>query len=87
MPRADHTLDLVPFAGAVALFALGFAGLAYSFFPYVVPGRLTLWQAASAPESLMIIFVGACIVLPVVIAYSAFAYFVFRGKALPLSYD
>lgn len=87
MPRADHSLDLVPFAGAVVLFALGFAGLAYSFFPYVVPGRLTLWQAASAPESLMIIFIGACVVLPVVIAYSVFAYSVFRGKAVALSYD
>jgi cytochrome d ubiquinol oxidase subunit II len=87
MPRADHSLDLAPFAGAVVLFALGFAGLAYSFFPYVVPGRLTIWQAASAPESLMIIFVGACVVLPVVVAYSVFSYVVFRGKALPLSYE
>ena len=87
MPRADHSLDLVPFAGAVVLFALGFAGLAYSFFPYVVPERLTIWQAASAPESLIIILVGACVVLPVMIAYSVFAYTVFRGKAVALSYD
>jgi cytochrome bd ubiquinol oxidase subunit II len=87
MPRADHSLDAVPFCGAVALFALGFCGLAYSFYPYVVIDRLTVWQAASAPESLMLIFVGACVVLPIIVAYSAFAYWVFRGKATALRYD
>jgi cytochrome d ubiquinol oxidase subunit II len=87
MPRRDHALDWVPFAGAVTLYVLAFFGLAYSFFPYVVPERLTIWQAASAPESLFIVFVGTCIVLPVIIAYSAFAYWVFRGKATALRYD
>jgi cytochrome d ubiquinol oxidase subunit II len=52
-----------------------------------VPERLTIWQAASAPESLFIIFVGACVVLPVILGYSAFAYWVFRGKAGALRYD
>lgn len=87
MPRADHDFDYVPFVVALGLFVLGFVGLAYSFFPYVVPERLTIWQAAAAPDSLMIIFVGAIIVLPVIIAYSAFAYWVFRGKASALRYD
>ncbi len=87
MPRADHTLDIVPFLGAVTLFLLGFTGLAYSFYPYVVLDRLTVWQAASAPESLMIILVGALFVLPVILGYSAFAYWVFRGKASMLRYD
>ena len=87
MPRADHSLDFVPFVGAVLLNVLGFTGLAYSFYPYVVPDRLTIWQAASAPESLMIIFAGACFVLPVIIAYSVLAYWVFRGKATELRYD
>jgi cytochrome d ubiquinol oxidase subunit II len=87
MPRADHSLDLVPFMGAVSLFALGFLGLAYSFYPYVVPERLTIWQAASAPESLFIILIGAVFVLPFIAAYTAFSYYVFRGKATELRYD
>lgn len=87
MPRTDHSLDIVPFLGAITIFMLGFCGLAYSFYPYVVLDRLTVWQAASAPESLMIIFVGALFVLPVIIGYSAFAYYVFRGKATALRYD
>jgi cytochrome d ubiquinol oxidase subunit II len=87
MPRADHSLDIVPFLGAILLYGFAFFGLAYSFYPYVVPERLTVYEAASAPESLMIIFVGALVVLPVIIAYSAFAYWVFRGKATALRYD
>jgi len=87
MPRTDHSLDLVPFLGATSLFVLGFFGLAYSFYPYVVPERLTIQQAASSPESLFIILVGAVFVLPFIIAYTAFSYFVFRGKATELRYD
>ena len=61
--------------------------MAYSFYPYVVPDQLTIYDAAAAPESLMIILVGALFVLPVIIAYSAFSYYVFRGKATALRYD
>jgi cytochrome bd ubiquinol oxidase subunit II len=82
----DHFAGL-PFVGAAALFALGFAGMAYSFYPYVVPERMTIYEAASAPESLMIILVGTLFVLPTIIGYSIFAYVVFRGKATKLSYD
>jgi cytochrome d ubiquinol oxidase subunit II len=77
---------LAAFAGAVGIFMLGFHGLAYSFFPYIVPDRLTVWQAAAAPESLMIIFVGALVVLPIIAVYSAFAYRTFWGKATDLRY-
>jgi cytochrome d ubiquinol oxidase subunit II len=87
MPRADHRLDIVPFIAALLLFTLAFVGLGYSFFPYVVPEKMTIWQAAAAPESLMIILVGALFVLPVIIGYSAFAYWVFRGKASVLRYE
>ncbi len=76
-----------PFAAAVMLFLLGFFGLAYSFFPYIVPGRLTIFEAASAPESLFIIFIGACVVLPAIAAYTLLSYTVFRGKATDLRYD
>jgi cytochrome d ubiquinol oxidase subunit II len=87
LPAQDDRWSWVPFAGSILLFVLGFAGLAYSFWPYVVPERMTIFQAAASPESLIIIFVGTCIVLPMIIAYSAFAYWVFRGKATALKYE
>jgi cytochrome d ubiquinol oxidase subunit II len=86
LPTRTDRFCWLPFAGAVGIFLLGFHGLAYSFFPYVVPDRLTVWQAAAAPESLMIMFVGAMVVLPIIVAYSAFAYRVFWGKATDLRY-
>jgi cytochrome d ubiquinol oxidase subunit II len=65
----------------IALFVMGFAGMAYSFYPYVVPEQLTIYEAASAPESLFIILIGTCFVLPMILGYTALAYTVFRGKA------
>ena len=77
----------VPFGATIGIFLLAFYGLAYSLFPYLVVEQITIWDAASAPESLMIIFVGAVVVLPMVIGYTVFAYRVFRGKAGELRYD
>ncbi len=77
----------LPFAGTVGIFVLAFLGLAYSVFPYLVVDRITIWQAASAPESLMIILIGALVVLPAIFAYTIFAYRVFWGKARELTYD
>jgi cytochrome d ubiquinol oxidase subunit II len=85
-PRADHSLDWVPFAACCAIFALCFQGLAYSFWPYVVPERLTIFEAAAAPESLLIILVGAGLVLPVIGLYTMVIWRVFGGKTRPLSY-
>ncbi len=76
----------VPFGCAIGLYALAFYGLAYSLFPYLVVDRLDIWQAASAPESLLIIFWGAVVVLPVIVVYSVFAYRIFGGKARALDY-
>jgi cytochrome d ubiquinol oxidase subunit II len=76
-----------PFAGAVAIFLLAFVGLAYSLFPFVVIDRMTFWDAAAHPSSLKVVLVGALIVLPFIIAYTAFSYYVFRGKARPGLYD
>lgn len=87
LAAGKHGWEWVPFAGAVGIFMLGFHGLAYSFFPYVVPERMTVWDAAAAPESLMIIFVGTCAILPVIVAYTAVAYRIFGGKAGELRYD
>ena len=76
-----------PFLAATGLFTLGFLGMAYSFYPYIVPEKITIDQAASAPESLRIILWGVMIVLPIIIAYSALSYYIFRGKARALRYD
>ncbi|MDQ2077705.1 cytochrome d ubiquinol oxidase subunit II [Marinimicrobium sp. ABcell2] len=76
----------IPFASAVGIFVLSFSALAYSFYPYVVPDQLTIWEAASAPESLRFILVGVIIVLPAILGYTFFAYRVFWGKATELEY-
>jgi cytochrome d ubiquinol oxidase subunit II len=85
-PRADGARAWVPFTSALGLFTLAFTGLAYSFFPYVVPERLTIFEAASAPESLLIILFGAMVVVPTILCYTALAYWVFRGKTRALTY-
>jgi cytochrome d ubiquinol oxidase subunit II len=77
----------VPFAATVGVFLLAFNGLAYSIFPYLVVDRITIWQAASAPESLKIILIGVAVVLPAIIGYTIFSYKVFWGKARALSYS
>jgi cytochrome bd ubiquinol oxidase subunit II len=69
-----------PFFLGLALFALGVAGLGITIFPDIVPFRLSLWAAASSTLSHVFLLAGAVVVTPVVLAYSAFSYRVFRGK-------
>jgi cytochrome d ubiquinol oxidase subunit II len=76
----------VPFAGTVGVFLLAFYGLAYSLFPWLVVDKLTVWDAASSPESLTVIFYGVEVVLPVIIGYTVYAYRVFWGKSTALQY-
>jgi len=87
LPKANDRHALLPFLILAAIFALGFTGLAWSFYPFVVPEKLTIWQAASATESLAIILAGTAVVLPVIAIYSFYAYRVFGGKAADLRYD
>ena len=86
LPLKNDAQCWVPFVGSIGLFILGFCGLAYSFYPYIVPNQLTIWQAASSPESLKVILIGALIVLPFIIGYTIFAYRVFWGKVKELTY-
>ena len=81
-PRSDW----IPFAAAVLVFMLSFQGLAYSFYPYVVPFETTIWEAAAAPESLAFVAVGVAVVFPVILLYTALSYRVFWGKATELRY-
>ncbi|MEM0978275.1 MAG: cytochrome d ubiquinol oxidase subunit II [Pseudomonadota bacterium] len=75
-----------PFYLSMLLFGLAYIGLAYSFYPYVVPEKMTIYDAAAAPESLKIILWGTIFVLPTILGYTALAYYVFRGKAQKLTY-
>ena len=76
----------IVFASTVLIFIMAFFGLAYSLFPYIVIDRMSVWQAASATESLTILFIGVAITLPAIIGYTVFMYRVFWGKARELSY-
>ena len=87
LPNAEDSGTRWPFTWAIVIFCLAFFGLAYSFYPYVVPEQMTIYEAASAPESLIIILVGALVVIPMIGAYTALAYTVFKGKASELSYE
>jgi len=75
--------DTSPFVGTVALFLLGFIGLAVSTLPYLVPPAMTIWDAAAHPSSQAFMLVGTIIMLPVILAYTAFVYWTFRGKVRP----
>ena len=84
--RTKGSLCWLPFVLLIAVFVLGFLGLAYSIFPFVVINKLTLWQAASSPAALKVILFGVIVTVPAIAAYTVFSYRVFRGKATELSY-
>ncbi|MEM8555381.1 MAG: cytochrome d ubiquinol oxidase subunit II, partial [Pseudomonadota bacterium] len=87
LPTQNDRFAWVPFLAGAGLFTLSFAGLAYSFYPYIVPEKLTIFEAASAPEALSIILVGTLFVLPTIGGYTVLSYYIFRGKARELRYD
>ncbi|WP_448245507.1 cytochrome d ubiquinol oxidase subunit II [Thalassotalea agariperforans] len=86
VPLTDDIACWYPFMSAIIMFTVCFCGLAYSFYPYVVPNQMTIFEAASSRESLKVIFYGAVIVLPMIIGYTIFAYKVFSGKTSKLNY-
>jgi cytochrome d ubiquinol oxidase subunit II len=72
--------DTPPFFLSLALFALSYAGLGISMYPYIVPQSITIWQAASPENSQLFMLVGVAILIPLILAYTGWAYWVFRGK-------
>ncbi len=72
--------DALPFLSAIVLFLLGYFGLAISWFPYLVPPSVTVWDAAAAPVSQIFMLVGTLILLPIILGYTAMIYWLFRGK-------
>jgi cytochrome d ubiquinol oxidase subunit II len=69
-----------PFLLSLALFLLGMVGLGISIWPYVVPDAITIWEAAAPERSQSFMLVGTLIIMPIILAYTAWAYWVFRGK-------
>jgi cytochrome d ubiquinol oxidase subunit II len=79
--RALHRRsEIVPFAGTAGIFMLSYLGIAISLWPYIVPYHLTLSQAASAPSTQAFLLVGTMFLLPVILIYTAWSYWMFRGK-------
>jgi cytochrome bd ubiquinol oxidase subunit II len=83
----QHKILWAPIGIAAGIFTLSFIALAYSFFPYIVPNKLTIVESASSYEALLVIFAGAVVVLPILFAYTFLVYRIFKGKTIDLSYD
>ena len=77
---ADRKAELSPFVYAVLLFSLSYLGIAISLFPMIVPHHYDLWQAASSPDTQIFLGVGTLFLLPVILVYTGWSYWVFRGK-------
>ena len=69
-----------PFVLALALLFLGYSGLAISLWPNIIPPSMSIWQAAAPPQSMGFALVGALFIIPFILAYTAWSYYVFRGK-------
>ena len=72
--------ELAPFLLALGLFLIGMAGLGVTIWPYVVPGAVTIWDAAAPERSQIFMLIGVAITLPLILAYTGWSYWVFRGK-------
>jgi cytochrome d ubiquinol oxidase subunit II len=72
--------EVLPFLATIALFLLGYLGLLISNFPYLVPPSLTIWQTAAAPATHIFMLMGTLVILPIIIGYVIFVYWIFGGK-------
>lgn len=86
LPRANGKGEWLPFFIAIQVFVLSFVALAISYYPYIVPGKITLTEALSAPASLRFLLTGVVIVVPCIFLYTFAVYRIFSGKAEKLSY-
>jgi cytochrome d ubiquinol oxidase subunit II len=79
--RALHgKAEAAPFAGGLGLFVMAYLGITISLWPMIVPHRFTLWQAAASPSSQTFLLLGTLFLLPVILLYTGWSYWVFRGK-------
>jgi cytochrome d ubiquinol oxidase subunit II len=72
--------EILPFVGGIGLFVLSYTGIAVSLYPMIVPPHFTLWQAASSDRTQAFLLVGTLVLLPVILMYTSWSYWVFRGK-------
>jgi len=80
--------QLTPFVGAMGLFVLTYVGIAVSLYPMIVPHHFTLWQAAASERTQAFLLIGTLVLLPVILMYIGWSYWVFRGKVRSdLGYD
>jgi cytochrome d ubiquinol oxidase subunit II len=77
--------DYRPFFLTLALFGLSYAGLGISMYPYIVPQSIDIWQAAAPENSQILMLVGVAIMVPLILGYTGWSYWVFRGKVKPES--
>jgi cytochrome d ubiquinol oxidase subunit II len=75
-----HRHEFTPFLGAIGLFLMSFIGIAISLWPMIVPFHYTLWQAASSESTQAFLLIGTLFLLPIILMYTAWSYWVFRGK-------
>jgi cytochrome d ubiquinol oxidase subunit II len=72
--------EVLPFLAAIALFLLAYLGLLISNFPFLVPPSLTIWQTAAAPATQTFMLMGTLVMLPIILGYVIFVYWIFQGK-------
>jgi cytochrome d ubiquinol oxidase subunit II len=72
--------EVLPFVTAILLFLICYVGVGISVFPYIVPREITIWEAAAPDSSLAFLLVGTAILIPIILAYTGYSYWVFRGK-------
>jgi len=76
----ERRQEAAPFALTIGLFVMAYAGLAISMYPNIIPPGISIWQAASPWDSQLFFLIGIAIMLPIILAYTAYNYWVFRGK-------
>ena len=76
----ERRRDVAPFLCAIGLFLLSYLGLAISLWPMIVPPDISIWEAAAPPSTQLFLLIGAAVLIPVILAYTGHAYWVFRGK-------
>ncbi|NNL75706.1 MAG: ubiquinol oxidase subunit II, partial [Desulfobacterales bacterium] len=66
---------------SLGIFLMNYIGLGISLWPWLVPYEIDIWQAAAAPESQSLLLIGTVIMLPLVLTYTGYCYYIFRGKS------
>ena len=77
----NNKREIRPFLLTALIFLLGYLGICISLYPWIVPFKFTLWEAAAVSTSQSIVLIGTVIMLPIILAYTAYCYYVFKGKS------